>query len=476
MPCFWDELGVYIQAVAWQYHHGLSLLPASVDAEYSRGHPLLFVFTNAALLRLTVPNVVVVHGLALLVSVLLLVVMYNKVARYYSPLAGLLSVVFLCLQPMFMAQSGMMLPEVPMALFFLLAVTACYEKNYLLFALYTSVGVLVKENAVLLPLAAMAYALLLWVLNGKRSEGLWIKNIFLTLLPLGVFAGFLGIQKQQLGWYFFPTHSDIFMQMPFTDRLARGLGYPAIVFVGQGRYVLTIAVVAAAAWAGFKNKLSTKAIAHSFILPLGIFSGIYLLFLCNSHSLMHRYTVPLVMGWCIAGGIAVISLPYKKLTALSLVVMLAGLSYHYAFAIVLNSQNKVSDVTFNLDTDLGYAARTQVIKEAVHFLEKNSKPGERVMGTFPCNFAFTNPLAGYLPPNPHLVWGRNADSTLPLHYINAVLPMSDGPPPMVTDPEYVDTSRYTLTLLKEFKQKENVVQVFKTRDNKLPAQKNTHGL
>ncbi|HWB62125.1 MAG TPA: glycosyltransferase family 39 protein, partial [Chitinophagales bacterium] len=136
LPYFWDELGVYTQAADYQYHHGISLMPASVPAWLSRGHPLFFVALSASVLKLFGENVFAAHLFSLFISSVLLFVVYRKTTKYFDSLTALVAVMLLAIQPLFLAQSALVLPEITLALFVLLALTAYYEKRFALFALF----------------------------------------------------------------------------------------------------------------------------------------------------------------------------------------------------------------------------------------------------------------------------------------------------------------------------------------------------
>src|ERR1019366_3043834 len=121
LPCFWDELGVYAQAADYQYHHGLSLMPSSVPAVISRGHPLLFTFLNACAIKVFGEHVFVLHYFSLFISTMLILMVYLKTTKYFGQLTGIISVAILILQPLFLAQSAMVLPEIALAFFVFLS-------------------------------------------------------------------------------------------------------------------------------------------------------------------------------------------------------------------------------------------------------------------------------------------------------------------------------------------------------------------
>ena len=163
LPYFWDELGVYAQCAVYQYHHGLSLMPVSVPAEYSRGHPLLLTFLNALMMKIFGTGVWVPHSFHLLISIALLIAVYSYTAKYFNRLTGLVSAVLLVTQPIFLSQSILLLPEVLLSLFLFLSLVTYFEKKYFLFGVFASLAVLTKESAVVLPCVVLAYSVLLFL-------------------------------------------------------------------------------------------------------------------------------------------------------------------------------------------------------------------------------------------------------------------------------------------------------------------------
>src|SRR4051812_27762575 len=140
LPYYWDELAVYSRASLYLSDHGLGLMPASLPPTWSRGHPLLFQFIYAVGFTLFGKSVVVGHSISLAVACILLLAVYKKVASFYNRLIGFCTVLLLCAQPVFIAQSAFVLPEMMLALFAFLAFAAYYERKMVRFAVYASLA------------------------------------------------------------------------------------------------------------------------------------------------------------------------------------------------------------------------------------------------------------------------------------------------------------------------------------------------
>ena len=77
MPYFWDELGVYVPgALKMKDNATIGLLPSSLEPLYSRGHPLLFVFSQAAWFNIVGDTPAEGHVFSILLAVVTLVTFY----------------------------------------------------------------------------------------------------------------------------------------------------------------------------------------------------------------------------------------------------------------------------------------------------------------------------------------------------------------------------------------------------------------
>src|SRR5215217_8095596 len=74
IPYFWDELGVYAPGSLKMKESGhIGILPANLDPEYSRGHPLLCFFVHALSFRFFGDTVFVAHATSLFIGCCVLV-------------------------------------------------------------------------------------------------------------------------------------------------------------------------------------------------------------------------------------------------------------------------------------------------------------------------------------------------------------------------------------------------------------------
>ena len=153
LPYFWDELGVYARAAVYLHDHALGLLPSYLPPELSRGHPLLLAFVFGALFRVFGATPLVAHVGMLLISTGLVVSVFWIAREHWNAAVGLAAAGLLLAQPLFLAQSTLLLPEIPLALACLWAMHAFSRKKFLQSGLFIGMAIFLKETAVVLTAA-----------------------------------------------------------------------------------------------------------------------------------------------------------------------------------------------------------------------------------------------------------------------------------------------------------------------------------
>ncbi len=387
LPFFWDEMGVYGHGVAYQYEHGISLMPNSLPDWISRGHPLMFTVINALCWKFFGYSLFKAHSFMLLVSLLLLTAVYRKLSRYTNQLTGLVAVTFLGMQPLFLAQSCMVLPEIMLSLFAFLGLASYYEKKYLQFAFWGSLAVLTKESAIVLPAACIAFSMLQSIMYGRLAYGLSIKALIPTLLPYVVFVAFLLLQKEQNGWYFFPYHLDS-IKMDINTFIAQFSFYFDRVFWLQGRYWSEKLLLISLPICLLTKKLNYANFGKNFLTLLGIFMFFFLCISSLSSFYGDRYIMAVLMGAGILMGAALNATVNDKYAVFSITLFLCLVAY-----------NHWESPTFEYDTDLGYRKSVQNLKDAIDYAKITAGDSVEIKGGWPAFFAVQFPEAGYFDPH-----------------------------------------------------------------------------
>lgn len=241
LPYFWDEAWVYAPAVNKMFEAGPSLLPNAIDSEYSRGHPLVFHFLGGVWMKIFGNSTTSVHSFALLVSVSVLLALYQFGKQFFSPKVGLIAVIFLGLQRAFLAQSAMFLPEMMMALWTLMVMLTWFRKKRIAFAIVASLMLLTKESGVVL-----IGAIGLWTLfdqfviqKGKPFEREFLFRILWLVVPVAVMASFFILQRIMLGWFLYPAHISL-IDPSWEIVHPKMRQCFEFLFKAQGRWMLTV--------------------------------------------------------------------------------------------------------------------------------------------------------------------------------------------------------------------------------------------
>jgi len=207
-PYFWDESWSYAPGVQLMFQHGPSLSPSAIDTFYSRGHPLLFYASAASWMLVWGKSALSLHCFALFLSVVLLASIYYSISKIYSKTAGILATIILATQILFFVQSTMLLPEVMLALWAVMALYSYIQcKPWVLF-LATTALLFTKESGAIIAFIIGLHAMVRYITVPSQRP--------ISLKILGALSGsaaaiilFFIVQKQQLGWYFYPLHTQL---------------------------------------------------------------------------------------------------------------------------------------------------------------------------------------------------------------------------------------------------------------------------
>lgn len=208
-PYFWDEAWVYAPAVFDMYENGVGLLPSSVNPELSRGHPILFHFFAALWMSVFGTTFVAVHAFSLFVSVLLLVAVYALGVQLLNRSTGFWAAGLLAIQPIFLEQSGFLLPEVQLALFTVLTILFYLRRSIVPFIFSGTCLLLTKETGIL-TIGVIGLVELFQFAADREWTKQRIAILFSTAAPILLAFVYFLIQRFQFGWFMFPEHMGMF--------------------------------------------------------------------------------------------------------------------------------------------------------------------------------------------------------------------------------------------------------------------------
>jgi 4-amino-4-deoxy-L-arabinose transferase-like glycosyltransferase len=383
LPYYWDEAWVYAPAIQEMAAAGPSLAPDAIPAELTRGHPLLFHFTGAVWASIFGKSLLSLHTFALVISLLLLFTVYRVLGKWFGAGSGLLAVVVLCVQPLFFAQSVLVLPEVMLSLFLLLALENYISQKWVWYWLAASAAVLTKETGVALFAALSLHRLVLLIYQKEE-----VKRHLLILakinFPFLVFAGFLMWQKAVRGWMFFPYHLDL-MHIDF-DFMIYQLGkYLRFVFIYQGRNILLFTLIGMWVWI-FIRRTSLNRFQWAWFIVAGIFTLVYFM-LSSVNFYSGRYVLIIAVLLTMAAAAC---------------VSVAGIKKWMLFAcfIVLPAPSLINLITYpgKEDNERGYADAVEVMQHASRWLVKAEHRDKTLYTSFLIENILTDARQGYIAP------------------------------------------------------------------------------
>lgn len=379
LPYFWDELGVYSRACLYLAEHGLGILPASLPPVWSRGHPLLFQFIYGLGFTIFGKSVVVGHSISLLVTCLLLFALYKKFSEYYNRLIGFCIVLLLCAQPVFIAQSTFVLPEMMLALFAFLALASYYEKQFGWFALYASLAMMTKESAIVIPFVAFAYGFVQDIILKQKAGYFTLRSLFLTFFSLLVFGAFLLIQKTQNGWYFLPEHVE-YVSFKIGDILDHNHRFQKFLFYDQGRYWWVKVLLVGSTFSLLKAKVKLN---NTFVLLSSVFICAFLAF-GSINFYMDRYMLAVFPFLTALVVIASYTIFPNKFWLTGITLLLSVLCLR-----------DLDPGWFNYDCDMGFKHHLNVEQKLIDKLcEINSLENE-ILPSFPVYLGWTDSNTGF---------------------------------------------------------------------------------
>lgn len=382
LPFFWDEAWVYAPAVYSLKQQGLSLLPTAIDAALSRGHPLLFHNLAAAWLHLFGESITVAHSFVLVVAIALLGAFVYSAFRFSSSVVGAIVIgVLLAIQPIFLAQSGLLLPEMLLALLVFCAFVG-YVFDLKAVQFLALLGALFTKESALVAVVAFVFSDSLLLLLKRISYSDYFKRMTIVLAPAILLGLFFMKQKLDLGWYFFPEHIG-FIDTSTAAVLNKLERYASFVFVYQGRIAITLGILIALFFL-FKNKTSLILTQQKALVFIGLFLVGFLVF-SSINFYSDRYMLVL-MPLLIVGFFIVLDASGMK----------NGLKMSLLGAIVLFQVIAGSNYKGNNDHNMSYADAVRAYQIAINNAVDKGFQAKNIYAPFLLSGALQQPVMGYV--------------------------------------------------------------------------------
>lgn len=386
LPYFWDELGVYGRAAVYMHDHGLGLLPSSLPPELSRGHPLLLVFLVGAVLRMFGATPTVAHTFMLAISSGLVVSVFWVARARWNAWVGVVAAGVFLAQPLFLAQSTLVLPEIPMALACLCSMHAFSRRRYVVAGVSVAVAIFLKETAVILDLVmGVALVAACWRARKRATKihGRCAWGALALAAPLALYGAFLLVQKHQNGWYLYPLHSHQvdFHWSAMKGTLLLGLNF---LFVEQGRMALSVLVVLWLLSRLLGRPEHESGRAHG-VVPIFVAFTLAFLSFSAGNVFMKRYLLCLLPPLAILASGATFALVRRQVR----VTVAAGV------LLCLGCLLELRAAQFNCAYDMSFRDAVLLQRQATRFLEDEVGADKPILANFPTVFGLEDPRYGY---------------------------------------------------------------------------------
>jgi len=354
LPYFFDETSSYIPAIQEMVKAGPSMLPGSIPLYFSKGHPLFFYFMASLWMKFIAGDSLILMRLfPLMVSLTALVVFHLFAKRHTNILLANIAVVLLSLQPLFLAQASLVLPEIFLFTLFMLCFDSYLSRSYGYYVLFGSLMMLTKETG---GIFIMVFGLAYLVENYPTwKTKVFRRNLFLISVPVLVYLIFLLLHYLEFGVFFFAEHLD-YVTIDSAKVIYKFNSAFSTLFLAHGRNVIFFAAIAVLIILLIKKKnIAYKRfliISGAIIVPFLLFSIL--------NFFTYRYVFP-IMGIVLLASMAIIQQLRIKYQAVNMIGIVSLLSISAYYSATKRGQG---------DADLGYTQFLVVHQQIVSYCEQ----------------------------------------------------------------------------------------------------------
>ena len=373
-PYFWDE-------VAWigQVHRAMQsplwhVLPGVADRGAFGSRPFGMFLPMAALFKVTGPSIWLTRLVMAGVAVVGVCFTCRLGALLYGEAAGIIAALLLAFSPMYFAQAGMFLADLPVAAFGVASVYWACRRAYGRYLFCAVILVLLKETAMAIVVAVSLFVLLReWRRGPQRA----LREAVPWALPLLIIAVYYSVQKVCSGSFFVAefarfTILDVRRAPDQVRSVTRWL------FVEQLHWLLAVLIAVDLIIHPAARRRPELLLFSLIVVYSGYsFSMIYFL---------PRYLLPVLPYLCVAAAGALVSLfprpAWHVPIAAALVVLLA-------------TRLAGSEVPGTREWDLGYLDAVRAAAVTAARLE-HSHADDRIVTTWPLTEYLRHPELGYV--------------------------------------------------------------------------------
>lgn len=348
----------------------------SFPLEHSRGHPLFFHFLGGCWIKLFGNSLVSLHAFALSISLGFIGSLYFFIKSILSNEIALATCCLLIFQPLFYAQSSIVLPEILLSFLCFLSLVFLYQKKWTAYLLAASLAIWTKESAIAFILCLVVAHLLIMLKNQKFR----FLELALGVLPLVSFIIFMLLNKLALDFYLYPEHTGMltFELKPIYGKLK------AIfmnIFYDQKRWPLSVIALGCV---GYLIAKRNKIFKEDFLIYLAIPIIGFSIF-----SALNFYTVRYVLAIFPVVILMLVWLISESMKEKPLILWLLVLTITCHSIIQLFDRRSVRDI------NLSYLDYGPTQLEAIKYFEEADLYDASIHTGFLTSTGLTNKYAGY---------------------------------------------------------------------------------
>ena len=380
LPYFFDETFSYVPAIQEMAKAGPNMLPGTIPLYFSKGHPLFFYFLASLWMKFIAGDSLILMRLfPLLISLVALAVFHRFAKRHTNLLLANIAVVLLSLQPLFLAQASLVLPEILLSTLFMLCFDSYLSRSFGLYALFGSLIMLTKETgAVFIIVFGLAYLVENYPIWNTK---IFWRNLFLLSVPGFVYMAFLLLHYLEFGVFFFAEHLD-YITTNSAKVLYKFNSATSTLFLTHGRNLIFFAAILALVVLLFrKKKIENQRL---LVLSLAILVAYLIFTILNFFT--YRYIFP-VMGISILASLVLIQQINLKFQVVNIALIVCILSVSAYYSATKRGQ---------WDADLGYTEYLVVHQQMVQYCEQQVFYDKEFGAGLNMAMSMSNPYAHYL--------------------------------------------------------------------------------
>jgi 4-amino-4-deoxy-L-arabinose transferase-like glycosyltransferase len=378
---------------------------------------------------------------ALAVSLIALYVFHRFAKRHTNLLLANLGVVLLSLQPLFLAQASLILPEILLFTLFMLAFDSFLSKSYVMYALYGSLIMLTKETGAVF---IMVFGLVYLIENYRTWKGkIFWRNLLMLAVPVLVYIGFLLLHYHAFGTFFFTEHLD-YITINLSTVHYKFDSSTWMLFLAQGRNVIFFVSILALMILLFGK----KKIQYQRFLVLSLSIIVVFMIFSILNFFVYRYVFP-VMGISLLASLVLIQQIKTRYQVLNVAYVLCIISVSAYYSTTKRGQS---------DADLGYIQYLVVHQEMVKYCEQQNFYEKDISGGYNMVMSLRDRFAHYL----------STDKNFKTHHLPGIehrdIVIYDSTCWPVEMPQ---NEKNKLTLIKRFEYKKHWGEIYSTPVNEI---------